>query len=603
MIQILNLTRGVDIRMNMQRKAEKKGDEQKYDLIVDKDVYVEMPDGVRLCVDIYRPASSGKFPALLAMGPYGKELQTLTATFPPQPLYKSAVWDGNIEAGDFMEIVSRGYVHVIADIRGTGKSEGEYYGWSPQEGKDGYYLVEWIAKQPWCNGNVGMLGYSYYAITQLKTAINQPPHLKAIFVSHVYTDMYRELAYNGGVLSLFLYGLWDGRHGTSGFAPKNAVSEMVKKLPKDELERRVKELLNNPDIKNYPNLYHLLHYPYKNPMFFDILLNPYDCPFYWEKSIYPYFDKIKVPVYIVGKCAHIAQGYWSLWKGLKGVKKLLVKPTGPEERPWREDLEEIFRWFDYWLKGIDTGIMDEPPIKIYITGINEYRFLNEWPLPEIKWTKCYLRRWETLMFSPELHQPEPDCFLQQPLHLSSKRDWVQYISPPMPGDLEVIGPTSIHFYAAIDQDDTNWIVSLYDVAPYGAEIRLARGYLKASHRAVDPDKSSPGEPYHPHTRSDPVVAGEINQYDIALGVVTHVFRTGHCIKLRIESMESPRDPEMQIHYHPHLCSSKITLHKIYRNREHQSHILLPIVRKGDYKKIIEMLSDENLMGGSHEIVT
>jgi putative CocE/NonD family hydrolase len=216
---------------------------QRFNLVIDKDIYVEMPDGVRLCVDVYRPDAPGKFPALLAMGPYGKELQTLNATFPPQPLYRSPLWDGNIEAGDSREIVSRGYVHVIADIRGTGKSEGEYIAFSPQEGKDGYQLVEWIAQQPWCNGNVGMLGYSYYAMTALKTAINQPPHLKAIFVSHIHVDIYRGLAYEGGVLRLFLYGLWDGRHGTSGFAAKNAVSEMVKSLPKEELERRRQELL------------------------------------------------------------------------------------------------------------------------------------------------------------------------------------------------------------------------------------------------------------------------------------------------------------------------------------------------------------------------
>jgi hypothetical protein len=96
--------------------------------------------------------------------------------------------------------------------------------WSTQEGKDGHDIVEWIAQQPWCDSNVGMIGYSYYGKIQLKIAIQQPPHLKAIFVSHVCSDFYREMVYMGGVLSLFLYGLWDGRHGTSGFAPKNPVS-------------------------------------------------------------------------------------------------------------------------------------------------------------------------------------------------------------------------------------------------------------------------------------------------------------------------------------------------------------------------------------------
>ena len=220
----------------------------------------------------------------------------------------------------------------------------------------------------------------------------------------MYTDMYRDLVYIGGVLVLFIYGIWDGRHGTSGFAPKNAVSEMMKTLPKEEFERRRQELLNNPDIKNYPNLYHLLHYPQKNPMFFDMLMNPYDGPFWWDRSVYPYYDKIKVPTHVVGKCAHEAGTYWDIYTGINDPKKLLVKPHGPEERPWREDIDMLLRWYDHWLKGNDTGMMDEPPIKMFVMGANQWRYEKEWPLPGIEWTKCYLRRWEGLLFEPELYQ-------------------------------------------------------------------------------------------------------------------------------------------------------------------------------------------------------
>ena len=566
----------------------------KYGIKVERDIYVPMRDGVRLSVNVFRPDARGKFPALLAMGGYGKKHQE--CLIPPQPLYKSAVWDGNIEAGDTPHIVSRGYVHVIGDVRGIGDSEGEYSGmWSTQEGKDGYDVVEWIAKQPWCDGNVGMIGYSYYGGIQLTVAIQQPPHLKAIFVSHVWADHYRGFAYTGGIVSLFFYGLWDGRHGTSGFAPKNAPSLMMKNLPKAEFERRRQELLNSPDIKHYPNLYHLLNYPQKNPWFFDMLMNPYDGPFWEDRSVYPFYDKIKVPVHIIGKCAPEVIGCWEIYNNLDVPKKLMVKPFGPEERPWREDIDDIIRWYDHWLKGNDTGIMEGPPIKMFVMGNDQWRYAKEWPLPGIDWTKCYLRRWEGLLFEPELYQPEPDCFLQQPLHVSNKRDSVKYISPPMPENLEVIGPASINFFASIDQDDTNWIVKLYDVAPTGAETRLGKGYLKASHRALDADKSKVGEPYHPHTREsvEDIKPGEIYEYSVGLGVISNVFKAGHRIKLEIESLESPRDPEMQIHYHPHLNSSKTTLHKIYRDREHQSHLLLPIITKNP--ALIEMLSDDNFL--------
>jgi len=564
----------------------------KYGIKTEKEVDVPMRDGVRMSVNIYRPDAKGKFPALLAMGGYGKELQELL--IPPQPLNKSAVWDGNIEAGDTPDIVPRGYAHIIADVRGIGKSEGEYKGmWSQQEGMDGHDIVEWIAKQPWCDGNVGMIGYSYYGGIQLKVAIQQPPHLKSIFVSHIGADFYRDFSYVGGVLTLFWYGLWDGRHGTSGFAPKNVVSQMQKTLPKKEFERRRQELLNHPDIKHFPNLFHLLNYPYKNPFFFDMVMNPLDGPFWYDKAIYPYFNKIKVPTYVVGKAGHEASGFWDVYFGIKCPKKLLVKPHGPEERPWREDIELILRWHDHWLKGNDTGVMDGPPMQMFMLGANQWRYETKWPVPRTEWQNCYLRRWEGLSFAPEIYQPEPDCFLQQPLHLSAKRDSVKYISSPMPENLDVLGPASLKLFASIDQDDTNWIVKLYDIAPTGNENRIAKGYLKASHRAIDPKKSKPYAPYHKHTSADPVVPGKIYEYDISLGTLTATFKTGHRIKLEIESLESARDPEMQIHYHPHLCSSKITLHKIYRNKEYQSHLKLPIVNKKDW--VIDMLSDDNLI--------
>jgi len=567
-----------------------------YGIKVDRDIYVTMRDGVRIAVNVFRPDAQGKFPALLAMSGYGKEEMELL--LPPQPLNKSAVWDCNIEAGDFNDIVPRGYVHIIGDVRGTGRSEGQFPG---PEGKDNYELIEWAAAQPWCNGNVGMIGYSYFSMTQMKTAIEQPPHLKCLAVSHVLNDFYRDLSYHGGVLSLMGYGVWYGRHGTSGFAPNNAVSMMQKNLPSKEFEERRQELLNHPDIKHYPNLYHLLLYPQKSPWFFDSLMNPYDGPSYREASIYPYYDKIKIPVHVIGKVAHEDMGYWDVYEGVKTPKKLFVKPNGPEERPWREDLEVLIRWYDHWLKGNDTGMMNEPAIKYFVMGENKFHYTEQWPLPETQWVKCYLRRWEGLSFEPELHQEEPDGFFQQPLHVSNKRDSVIYQSPVLDEDLRVIGPAAVNFFASIDQDDTNWIVKLFDVAPNGVETRVAKGFLKASHRAVDPAKSKPYAPYHPHTResSKPIEPLAINEYNVSLGMILNVFKEGHQIKFTLESMESPRDAELQIHYHPILNHSKSILHKIYHDKQHPSHLLLPVIlgkrEKPENYELPQTMQDDNCL--------
>jgi len=568
----------------------------KYGIRIERDIKVRMRDGVQLALNIYRPDSQDKFPALLAMSGYGKDEMELL--MPPQPLNKSAVWDGNIEAGDFNDIVPRGYVHIIGDLRGTGHSEGEYPG---PDGRDCAELVEWAAQQPWCNGNVGMIGYSAFSNVQLRTAFEQPPHLKCIAVSHIASDTYREGAYNGGVMSLMAYGIWYGRHGTSGVAPNNAKSFMQKTLPKEEFEKRRNELLNHPDIKNYPNVYHLLLYPHKNPRFFDMLMNPFDGPWYAERSAYPYFDKIKIPVHVIGKVSHETMGYWDVYEGVKTPKKLLVKPNGPEERPWREDLERLIRWYDHWLKGNDTGMMDEPPIRLFVMGENKWRDLQGWPLPDTHYVKCYLRRWEGLSFEPELHMNEPDGFFQQPLHVSNKRDSVVYLSPPLDEDLEVIGQASFNFFASIDQDDTHWIVKLFDVAPNGKETRLAKSFLKASHRVLDPAKSRPYAPFHPHTRESvaPIRPGEINEYNVALSVIQNVFKVDHRIKLTIESLESPRDPELQIHYHPHLNPARATLHKIYRDSQHRSHLLLPVVlgkrEKSDQRELPQTMRDDNCL--------
>ena len=177
------------------KKAQ--GSEPDYRVKAKETVFVPMRDGVRLAVDVYRPDAEGKFPALLAMSGYGKDLQALPLI--PQPHFTSLLWDGTIEAGNTRRIVGRGYVHVIADIRGCGDSEGEHVGmFDPAEARDGYDLIEWIAQQPWCDGNVGMIGISYYACEQVFVAAEQPPHLKAIFPWEVFYDVYRQAATDEG---------------------------------------------------------------------------------------------------------------------------------------------------------------------------------------------------------------------------------------------------------------------------------------------------------------------------------------------------------------------------------------------------------------------
>lgn len=156
-----------------------------------KDLSIPMRDGITLAADAYEADVDKPRPALVALSPYGKELQALALTTPPQRR-PSPLWDGCIEAGDIARIVSEDYVHVIGDLRGSGDSEGEHIGnynaGGVSLGEDAYDFIEWVAAQPWCDGNVGMVGISYFGSMQLLAAAERPPHLKAIFVSGGHYD-------------------------------------------------------------------------------------------------------------------------------------------------------------------------------------------------------------------------------------------------------------------------------------------------------------------------------------------------------------------------------------------------------------------------------
>lgn len=153
---------------------------------------VPMRDGVDLLADIHHPTSTGRYPALIAASPYPRQMQDLGAPA------------GFIEAGATDFWVSRGYVHVIANIRGTGGSGGTFGFFNAQERRDMYDLVEWVAAQPWCDGNVGMIGISYFAMTQLEAAVEKPPHLKAIFPVAVTADLFDAASHHGLASSSFI---------------------------------------------------------------------------------------------------------------------------------------------------------------------------------------------------------------------------------------------------------------------------------------------------------------------------------------------------------------------------------------------------------------
>src|SRR3954454_9834869 len=255
----------------------------------DMDVMVPMRDGVQICVDVYRPDEAGRVPALLAFAICNKDFQgpDMAESLPPQPAW-TPLWTGPLEAGDTHFLVSRGYVHVIGCPRGVGKSEG---GGSREF--DSYDLIEWIAAQPWCDGNVGMVGISGFGAEQVHVAKQQPPHLKAIFPfdprgAYGVLGSFRE-EYPGGLVHLFRYlvGHFSAMHqqrGAPGMLPE----------PRETYWRAAME---NPDYRMYPNILNLISQKGQHiPPIFDLLIDPYDKEEMVAKAEAD-LARIKVPFY------------------------------------------------------------------------------------------------------------------------------------------------------------------------------------------------------------------------------------------------------------------------------------------------------------------
>jgi predicted acyl esterase len=419
-----------------------------------------------------------------------------------------------------------------------------------------------------------MVGISYFAIMQKLVACLQPPHLKAIFPFDSPGDYYRDGTTHGGVLHSMIFGLW--RH----VAANNAASAAQENESPEEFARLLEEAKSNLDIKQYPWFYRVLETPSNSPHFLDFMLYPTDGPFYWERSVN--YERIKIPTYSGTHWSsyvyvHLT-GAFRDYLSIEAPKKLIMTPVFLE-RPWHELHDIVIRWYDHWLKGIDTGIMDEPPIKLWVNGANGWHYEYEWPLKRTKWTKYYLRSWGRLSEEPEIFYREPDCFIQQPPTMTNIIQSLNYSTSPFPEDTEVTGPIALYLYAAIDQVDTNWIIILKDVDASGSEVELTRGWLKASHRATDENKSKPWQPFHTHIKPTPVTPGEIYMFPIEVRPISNVFKRGHRITLEIASMDLPNYWTGREVPPYHICSSKTTLHKIYRDEIYPSYMLLPVIPK------------------------
>lgn len=559
-----------------------------YDVKVEEDVWMTLRDGTRLCVDVYRPDVEGKdFPSLISWSAYGKTMQAMKrGTIPP----KSLIFDHSLEAGDIDFFVKRGYVYIIPDPRGIGKSEGEFYGvYNPQEQQDCYDVIEWAAEQNWCDGGVSMIGYSYFGIIQMLAAAQQPPHLKCIMPLS-FTDDYYQHGHYGGVGTTYLSIYWE-------LCPSHSpVSWSEKIYSEEELKAKIEECKANPDIAVNSYFSKILNTwpPRYHTYYLDVLLHSLDGSFWKERSAKEIFDKVKVPVYL--KCGWSPNGRWSapVLNALGDDRLNVPKRCGVMEGyggmtlPYRFMNEEQLRWYDHWLKGIDTGIMDEPPLKMNVLGAG-YRYESEWPLKRTEWRKLYLRNFNELNWGAE---PEsdvtPDTFVHRPPNTSVEADSVTYRTKPFSQPMEFCGPLTLNFFASIDAEDANFIVKVWDILPNGQRHPISRyGALKASH-PLKKEESLPWKPVHDHTRKVPVTPGEINEYTVEINPIGWVLSPGHSLELEITSMDFvPEHKSMwtgKVGAMGPIPSAEVINYRIYRDADYPSHLLMPLIPAGSTKK-------------------
>jgi predicted acyl esterase len=519
----------------------------KYKMVVDKDVRIPTRDGSYLAADVYHPDAPGqKFPVLMSLSAYQKELQFLPheAPFTHQERPEPDWW------------VPRGYILVFVDSRGTGRSPGNADIWSKQEAYDYYDAIEWAGVQSWSTGKVGLCGVSYYAITQWTVASLQPPHLTTIVPWEGWADLYRDSVFQGGIFDQGFYGNW-------------------------WLDVMGKQLLDRTRSDNAAAM--------NDNLVYDYMTHPLDGPYWDDVKGRPDISKLTVPFYSAGNWDgwnhHLRGNIEAFEHAPSKNKKLRVHMGGHTYAFYTEEGKmDMLRWYDYWLKGINTGIMDEPPVKLCVrisARECKWRFEDEFPIQRTQYTKFYL--------SPEpaggvvkgslndvsLSKTAPAApgrltYDAGPASSGRGRRGIpgaSFVTEPLTEDVEVTGHVNLVMWVSSETDDMDVFAFLRKVNPDGRVDTLSRGILKVSQRKLDPKLSTPYRPYHSHDVEEKLKPGEIVPIQVEIWPTSMVFQKGTRIRLDV----LPHDGE---HY---FATYHLKNNSIYTGGDHASYLLLPIV--------------------------
>ncbi len=508
------------------------------------DVAVKMDDGAVLRADVFLPSAEGRYPAILSYGPYGKGLAF-------QEGYKTA-WDimcrenpdavsgtsnryANWEVVDPEKWVPDGYAVIRVDSRGAGRSPGFLSHNDARETRDIHFCIEWAAAQPWCSGKVGMNGISYYASNQWRAAASRPPHLAAICVWEGWSDAYRDGNRHGGIACVFR---------------KNWQDMQVKTVQHGVGERGAKsrvtgELVCGPETLSEEDLS-----ANREDIWQELLKRELEDDYYRERT--PDLSKVEVPLLTAanwgGQGLHTRGNFEGFMRAASEQKWLEVH-GGSHWAPFYTDygLGLQKKFFGHFLKGQSTGWDKQPKVLLQVRHVPENgrekfveRHENEWPLARTRWTQLHLDS-AVMALTPNR------VTTNQSVNYDATGEGLQFSMPPFNEDTEITGPSVLRLYVSSSTTDADFFVVLRVFDPAGKEVvfqgaldphtPVGQGWLRASHRKTDPERSLPYRPWHTHDEKQPLKPGEIYPLDIEIWPTCIVIPKGHRLVLAVRSKD------------------------------------------------------------------
>jgi uncharacterized protein len=566
---------------------------------VDWDVPISMDDGIVLRADVFRPPRAARYPVILTYGPYAKGLsfqdgypsawQRMVAEHPDVAHGSSNLYQ-SWEVVDPEKWVPAGYACVRVDSRGAGRSPGFIDHFSPRETKDFYNCIEWAGVQPWSSGKVGLNGISYYGMNQWHVATLQPPHLTAMCIWEGSADWYRDMTHHGGILSTFFANWYDMQVKTVqyGLGERGPRSRVTGELVCGDATLSDAELAKNRcDFGD------------------NILAHPMDDPYHRDRS--PVWEKVITPFLSAanwgGQGLHPRGNFEGFVRA--AAKEKWLEAHGIEH--WTHfytDYGRLLqkRFFDFFLKGEKNGWERQPKVQLQVRHVDRFveRHENEWPIARTQWTRFHL-------VPDSLRLTREPAKSAASITYDAMGDGVTFLSAPLEAETEITGPLAAKLFVSSSTADADLFLvfrvftpDLKEVVFMGAidpHTPIAQGWLRASHRKLDPKLSTEYRPYHTHDRKQPLKPGEIAELDVEIWPTCIVVPAGHRIALTVRGKDyewqkttgaklsnfknellgcgpflhnDPRDRP------PSVFGGKVTLHM---GPQQPSYILLPIIPK------------------------